>query len=150
MEKEANWIRKSLDHSSQQYMLLIWWVILDIPGIWWWDFAKKETMHTIRGSLWFLSILGEAIHKWALWNPWWVIQGQPSFDRSSLRRNSIEEYDPFLIRWTIVEDLFFFIISPILLLSNSLLFFPSRHIFPQSSYTEVLMINSCIPVSPAS
>lgn len=30
---------------------------------WWWNSTKKETMHTVRGSLWFLTIFVEAIRE---------------------------------------------------------------------------------------
>lgn len=92
MEKKANWIRKSLEHSSQQHMLLIWWRHLWqiwYSKFWWWDSAKKETTHTIRGSLWFLNILVEAIQE----EPYETLDESymDNLDRSSLGSNSIEE-----------------------------------------------------------
>ena len=62
-------------------MLLTWWSHPWYFKFWWWDSAKKETMHIVRGSLWFLTILVETIqllmnHAWTIlkdhfhWRTW--------------------------------------------------------------------------------
>ena len=96
MEKETSWIRKSLEHSSEQHMLLTRW-----SHPWYSKYlmvkpCQKETMHTVRGSLWFLSILAKS-DPWS--GPYEILDElhMDNLDKSSLESNSIEEKHDFMM-----------------------------------------------------